>query len=101
MTEILTDILENKHAEVAHAKTACPIESLREIVEPSTRDFRDALTDGRNEVLPRLIAELKRKSPSKKTICDNLEIEKIVKIYNRRTAAISILTDFKFFGGNL
>ncbi|MFH1545937.1 MAG: indole-3-glycerol phosphate synthase TrpC [Patescibacteria group bacterium] len=101
MTKILADILENKRAEIARAKAACPPETLREIIEPSTRDFRGALLGGRDEILPKLIAELKRKSPSKKTICKNLDVEKIVKIYNRRAAAISILTDFKFFGGSL
>lgn len=101
MAKILQKILENKRVEIARAKTACPPEILREIVELSTRDFRAALADGRDGILPKLIAELKRKSPSKKMIRENLEVEKVVKIYNRRAAAISILTDFKFFGGNL
>ena len=101
MTEILAKILENKRAEVACAKATCSPETLREIVEPSTRDFKAALANGRDGILPKLIAELKRKSPSKKMIRENLEVEKIVKIYNRHAAAISIVTDFKFFGGSL
>ncbi len=101
MTKILDQILENKHAEINSAKSAVPIETLQEIVEPAVRDFRAALKGGRNENLPRLITEVKRKSPSKKNIRENLEVEKVVKIYNKFASAISILTDAKFFGGSL
>lgn len=101
MNEVLKKIVENKRAEVEAAKSACPIETLREIVEPALRDFQSALLGGREEKLPRLIAEVKRKSPSKNAIRTNLEIAEIVKIYGERAAAISILTDYQFFGGNL
>lgn len=94
-------IVKNKRDEIAHAKNSCPIEILREIVEPATRDFREALRNGRSENLPKLIAELKRKSPSKATIRQNLEVGKVVDIYNKFATAISVLTDIKFFGGSL
>jgi indole-3-glycerol phosphate synthase len=49
-----------------------------------------------------IIAEFKRKSPSKgwfKT--KGLEVEKIVLAYNKHAAGISVLTDEEFFGGDL
>ena len=49
-----------------------------------------------------IIAEFKRKSPSKgwfKT--KELEVEPVVTAYNKHAAGISVLTDSKFFGGDL
>ena len=49
-----------------------------------------------------IIAEFKRKSPSKgwfKT--KELEVEPVVTAYNKSAAGISVLTDTEFFGGDL
>ncbi|MDZ4795990.1 MAG: indole-3-glycerol phosphate synthase TrpC [Bacteroidota bacterium] len=49
-----------------------------------------------------IIAEFKRKSPSKgwfKT--KELEVEPVVAAYNKNAAGISVLTDAEFFGGDL
>jgi len=49
-----------------------------------------------------IIAEFKRKSPSKgwfKTT--ELEVEPVVAAYNKMAAGISVLTDHEFFGGDL
>ena len=49
-----------------------------------------------------IIAEFKRKSPSKgwfKT--KELEVEPVVTAYNKSAAGISVLTDDEFFGGDL
>ncbi len=99
--KFLQKIVENKRDEIAAAKLAQPIETLREVCEPSSRDFRAVLQNGRSKNLPKLIAEIKRKSPSEATIRENLEVAEIVKIYNESSAAISVLTDQKFFGGSL
>lgn len=50
-----------------------------------------------------IIAEFKRKSPSKGWFTDpSLEVEPVIKYYNRLgAAAISVLTDTEFFGGDL
>jgi len=101
LAEILKKIVEQKRAELTRAQSACPLETLREVVEPAVRDFRAALTGGREEKLPRLIAEIKRQSPSKKAIRTDLVVGEIVKIYSEHAAAISILTDYEFFGGSL
>lgn len=101
LMKFLQKIVENKRDEIAAAKLAQPIETLREVCEPSSRDFRAVLQNGRSKNLPKLIAEIKRKSPSEATIRENLEVAEIVKIYNESAAAISVLTDQKFFGGSL
>jgi indole-3-glycerol phosphate synthase len=49
-----------------------------------------------------LIAEIKRKSPSKGLIRANFKVEKIAKEFvKNKVSAISILTDKEFFGGDL
>jgi indole-3-glycerol phosphate synthase len=49
----------------------------------------------------RIIAELKRKSPSRGVIRDPFPWREIAQIYNRTADAISILTEPHFFGGSL
>jgi indole-3-glycerol phosphate synthase len=113
MTHILDQIVANKRSELEAAKAVTPIEALREIVEPSVRDFRAAVeTRHRHVSLPRLIAEFKRTSPSESRAkardgdperAKRVEgqLQKIVSLYNDHAAAISVLTDTKFFGGSL
>lgn len=49
-----------------------------------------------------IIAEFKRKSPSKGWFKPReLEVEPVVTAYNKNAAGISVLTDNTFFGGNL
>ncbi len=49
-----------------------------------------------------IIAEFKRKSPSKGWFKPKeLEVEKVVVSYNKHSAGISVLTDEEFFGGDL
>jgi indole-3-glycerol phosphate synthase len=55
-----------------------------------------------NSIYPAFIAEFKRKSPSKENINLLADIKKQVEIYEQAgAAAISVLTDEKYFGGNL
>ena len=101
MTNILNKIVENKRQEVEHAASAYPLETLREISEPSLRDFALALKDGRQKKVPNLIAEIKRKSPSQNSINLELKVDKVMELYNQYAASASILTDQKYFGGSL
>lgn len=101
MPEILNKIVANKRLEVKQAAEIHPPEMLRENIEPSLRDFRSALMGGREKNTPNLIAEIKRKSPSKTEISTDLDLTKIVEIYNKHASAISVLTDNKYFGGSL
>jgi indole-3-glycerol phosphate synthase len=105
---ILAEIIEHKKTEIA----ALDAQSLRRAVEtsPAPRDFLSALSpfpsplvergDGGWEV--RLIAELKRASPSKGILAPHLDLFQVAEIYAQNgTSAISVLTDEKFFLGKL
>ncbi|MBI1278511.1 MAG: indole-3-glycerol phosphate synthase TrpC [Anaerolineaceae bacterium] len=65
---------------------------------PSPRDFKGALQ--RSTVA--LIAEVKKASPSKGLLVENFNPVRIARTYEENgAAAISVLTDVKFFQGNL
>ncbi|MDH5720663.1 MAG: indole-3-glycerol phosphate synthase TrpC [Spirochaetia bacterium] len=66
---------------------------------PTQKDFAGALT--RKNGMPALIAELKRKSPSKGDIRTNISVEEVVNLYEPFAAAMSILTETRHFGGSL
>lgn len=99
MTNILDTILAHKHTEVA----ALDAPSLRHAAEqsPAPRDFLAAVR--RPDGLPaRLIAELKRASPSKGMLAPHLDLFEVADIYMENGAsAMSVLTDEKFFLGKL
>jgi indole-3-glycerol phosphate synthase len=103
---ILEKIIEQKKIEVA----ALDVQALRRLAEssPPPRDFLAAVAPrlkgekpgGRSG--PRLIAELKRASPSKGILAPHLDLFEVADIYIQNGAsAISVLTDEKFFLGKL
>lgn len=99
MTNILETILEHKKTEVA----ALDAVALRRAAEqsPASRDFLAAVT--RRDRRPvNLIAELKRASPSKGMLAPHLDLFQVADIYmDNGAAAMSVLTDEKFFLGKL
>lgn len=107
MTDLLEKILAHKRMEIA----ALDVLSLRRAAEisPAPRDFLAAIKRRRNSpLLPgegagvRLIAELKRASPSKGMLAPRLDLFQVADIYTQNGAsAISVLTDEKFFMGKL
>ncbi len=100
MTDILSEIVAFKAAEVAKLDAA----SLRGAAEaaPAPRDFLAAVTRPGSDLPPRLIAELKRASPSKGLLAPDLDLMRVAEIYAENGAsAISVLTDRKFFHGAL
>jgi indole-3-glycerol phosphate synthase len=99
---ILAEIIEHKRTEIAvlHAP------SLRRLAEssPAPRDFLNAISPLAKEkgTGARLIAELKRASPSKGLLAPHLDLFQVAGIYAQNGAsAISVLTDEKFFRGKL
>lgn len=92
---VLDTILAQKRLDVALRKENRPLETLKEGLAKSERDFYGALAaPGLG-----LIAELKRKSPSKGMIREEWDPEGIARIYDAHASAISVLCDTPFFGG--
>ena len=98
---ILDTIIAHKRKELAIEQEQVPLAKLEDQISnlPLTRDFRDAIT-GSNTV--KLIAEVKKKSPSKGIIREDFHPVSIAEIYvENGAAAISVLTDKHFFAGEL
>jgi indole-3-glycerol phosphate synthase len=98
---ILEKIVAAKRQEVARAKTLCPeVELRRRLADaPPLRDFLAALsTPGPI----RLIAEVKKASPSKGVIRADFHPAQIAQTYQQHGAAcLSVLTDGPYFQGSL
>ncbi|MCX6069177.1 MAG: indole-3-glycerol phosphate synthase TrpC [Chloroflexi bacterium] len=100
MPNILEKILAQKKVEIA----ALDVVALRRAAEsaPAPRDFLAALNHRRNGLPVALIAELKRASPSKGLLAPHLDLFQVAELYaDNGAAAISVLTDEKFFLGSL
>lgn len=100
---ILAKIIENKKEELQEVKSATPLSDLKNsIKEPeNSRSFKEAIRREAEGPL-KLIAELKKASPSKGLIRENFNLSKTVSIYDKKdVAAISVLTEEKFFSGSL
>lgn len=98
--DILTEIIANKQFEVDLQKRSISLEELQaRLTDTSPRySMREALAQSSTGI----IAEFKRRSPSKGWIKETAEVANIVPEYNAAgAAALSILTDEKFFGGTL
>lgn len=95
---ILDKIIERKKQEVGEAKSKISLQELKdsEFFGRPTFSLKKSVTnkDG-------IIAEFKRKSPSKGIINDKVSPLEVVSSYEKFGASgISILTDSDFFGGN-
>lgn len=103
---ILDRILSDKAREVAESRCRRPLADLRAQARdlPPTRDFVEALRGdpGADGHLPRIIAEVKKASPSKGVIRPDFDPVTIAHTYAANgAAALSILTDEKYFQGKL
>src|SRR3954462_11709546 len=96
---ILDQIIEHKRKEVEERKSLYPTKLLEKSIYFSspTVSLRKYI---RRPDLSGVIAEIKRKSPSKGVLNKNVSIERTSIGYMQAGAsALSILTDTKFFGG--
>jgi len=99
---ILDRILETKKTELVSRKATAPLSKLREAAAraPSPRSFFDALASKTAGF--RVVAEVKKASPSKGVIREDFDPVGIARAYERGgAAAISILTDEQYFQGRL
>ena len=96
---ILDKIIETKKEEVAVSKSKISIDELKDSVY-----FGDANRSLKSTIKSKtgIIAEFKRKSPSKGVINDSATPEEVIKNYEIYGASgVSILTDKTYFGGSL
>jgi indole-3-glycerol phosphate synthase len=101
---ILDKIVQAKQEEVAARKAAVPLSDLNARIRdlPPPRDFHRALDRKSGGGGIRLIAEVKRASPSQGLIRQGFDLEQLTRAYAVAGAAgISVLTDEPFFQGSL
>ena len=97
MSTILEDIVARKREELVNQKATLPINSLRELIKSRPRPANLAGTLISDRI--RIIAEVKRASPSKGTLMNNCDPISLAKTYrDNGAAAISVLTDPRFKG---
>lgn len=100
MNDILTKIVARKQERLADSKRNKPLATLRSEVQalPEPHRFIAAL---QREAI-NIVAEIKRRSPSKGIIRENFDPESIAANYtNYGAACISVLTEEDFFDGSL
>lgn len=98
---MLNKIIANKVGEIRRAKAETPLGELqRQLPDaPPVRDFFAALAGGGPI---KLIAEVKKASPSAGVIREDFDAVEIARCYQQHGAScISVLTDQDFFQGNL
>jgi len=97
---ILDKIIIDKKREVTLKKSIIPVSQLEASVFFGKQTI--SLSQNLRESNSGIIAEHKRRSPSKSIINNNFTVEEVVKGYeNAGACGISVLTDGKYFGGSL
>jgi len=100
MTNILDRIIANKKKEVEKHKVSIPLQRLEDQLGYLARgnSFKAALEESATGI----IAEFKRRSPSRDWIFKDAKVQDVIPLYSQNGAsAISVLTDMDFFGGSL
>jgi indole-3-glycerol phosphate synthase len=98
----LDEIISHKKKVLVEGKKRCSIDELRGRMDasPHIRDIKFAITSPSTPI--RIIAEVKKASPSKGIIREDFDPVEIAKTYEANGAsAISVLTEEKFFYGSL
>ena len=98
--DILKKIVEVKSREVDRLKVEVPVETLEERIadQPAPLDFAARLVGRRVKV----IAEVKRASPSRGFLREDLDVEWLARLYvENGAAAISVLTNRDHFYGTI
>lgn len=99
MNAILEQIAADKRLEIAEMKIQRPIETLTPSGPESRHSFKAALS---SDARIKVIAELKKASPSKGVLIEEFDPEDLAARYRRGGAvALSVLTEQKYFQGRL
>ncbi len=96
METILTKIVADKIDWVAKKKAAFPHADFEKEIKLSDRSFYEALSAKPAQ----FILECKKASPSKGLIREDFDLVAIAEIYGNYAAAVSVLTDEKYFQGD-
>lgn len=100
MSTILEKIIETKRKEVGQLKESTSIIEIEKQIEQ--RKYYTSFKKHIQQSETGIIAEFKRKSPSKDWIFKDAKVQNIIPYYSLAgAAAISVLTDSYFFGGCL
>jgi len=97
---ILQEIVEVKKIEIDRLKRRTPLRELQQQIKDTARneqrDFRHAISSGACAI----IAEIKKHSPSKGSLKEEIDPVEVAILYETNgAAAISVLTERKFFHG--
>lgn len=99
---ILDEILEAKRHEVEAAKTRLPLAELQARLRSPHTPHRFQAAVSHSPKRPALIAELKRRSPSKGMLRERFDpVSLAQQLQEAGASALSVLTDERFFGGHL
>ncbi len=97
---ILDKIVADKYKEVDLKKSLIPIQQLESSVLFTRETF--SLASALRNSKTGIVAEHKRRSPSKGTINQNTNVGQVAKGYQKAgVCGMSVLTDIKYFGGSL
>ena len=92
---ILEKIVIDKQEVIEEMKVSFPLESFINDLKPTEKDMYAALAEDNAG----FILECKKASPSKGLIRPDFDVKAICQIYDKYAAAISVLTDKKYFQG--
>ena len=97
---ILDQIIKTKEIEINYSKCNTSIVELEKL--PIFKRTTISLSDSIKNSFHGVIAEHKRKSPSKSIINDSISLSQVIKGYNNAgVSGISVLTDNNYFQGSL
>lgn len=100
MRDILEDIVANKREEIAQFHQLLPITTLATLTEKMLHITVPSMRRALMESTTGIIAEFKRRSPSRGWIHRDALVSEVVPAYEQGGAsAVSILTDRNYFGG--
>jgi indole-3-glycerol phosphate synthase len=105
---VLQEIFTHKRQELTQRKRKHPLKAVVAAAQaaPPPLDFVDALlrksASAPQSAFPALIAEVKRGSPSRGLLAPDFDPLRLARLYtDNGAAAISVLTDERYFGGHL